>query len=329
MLEYFDKLIEANKVYLTLMKSKINKEYEIDIRTLNMQSHSLILYADLYNALHNKQRTPILIHSIYRDFIEEFYEIDKPKTETNYVYDENNELKDEIKIQTGLEITPSMMETELIKEYGKEQLDIFKRLYEISNYKSINDIENEYRILANQIINKYKDVYSFDINYYNFSFDSLTKALNASEQKRRYIVDKEINNYETFIELVNNNEKAVIYIDDGTQLLEDTYKFISIFNRNRDELTRDVIKELKRAQPDDVLTEIVDSKFSDIKKKITIILSIGNDFLFFENIKTHQVQTNQMHRVFVEMSFIFFMISAVQLIVISNDRRKSIHYRRH
>jgi len=267
MLEYFDKLIEANKVYLTLMKSKINKEYEINIRILEIQAHSLILYADLYNALHNKPRTPILMHNIYRDFIEEFYEIDNPKTETNYVYDGNDELKDEIKIQTGLELTPSMMETELLQEYGKEQLDIFKRLYEISNYNSVNGIENEYRILANQIIDKYKDVYRFDINYYNSSFDSLTEALNASEEKRRYIVNKEIHNYETFIELVNNNEKVINYIDDGTQLLEDTYKFISIFNENRDALTKDVIEELKRAQPDYILTEIVDSKFSDIKKK--------------------------------------------------------------
>ena len=267
MLEYFDKLIEANKVYLTLMKSKIKKEYEINIRILEIQSRSLILYADLYNALHGKRSALISIHSIYRDFIEKFYETDKPKTETNYVYDENDELKDEIKIETGLDMTTSMMETELIQEYGEEQLDIFKRLYEISNYKSTDGIENEYRILANQIINKYKDVYSFDIDYYNFSFDSLTEALNASEEKRRYIVDKEINNYETFIELVNNKEVAGIYTDDDTQLLEDTYKFISIFNRNRDELTRDVIEELKRIQPDYILTEIVDSKFSDIKKK--------------------------------------------------------------
>lgn len=267
MLEYFDKLIEANKVYLTLMKSKINKEYEIDIRTLEAQARSLILYADLYNALHNKQHTLISIYDIYRDFIEKFYETDKPKTETDYIYDENGKLKDEIKIQTGFELTPSMMEDELIKEYGKEQLDIFKRLYEISNYKSLEGIENEYRILANQIINKYKEVYSFDINYYNSSFDSLTEALNVSEKKRRYIVNKEIRNYETFIELVNNKDEEAIYIDDGTQLLEDTYKFISIFNEYRDALTKDVIEELKRAQPDYILTKIIDSKFSDIKKK--------------------------------------------------------------
>lgn len=59
---------------------------------------------------------------------------------------------------------------------------------------------------------------------------------------------------------------------------------------------------------------------TNLQEKIAVMLTTGVDFTFFENIKAHEVEPDEVHSVLIEMHVVFFRVALAKLCVLTDDR---------
>lgn len=72
----------------------------------------------------------------------------------------------------------------------------------------------------------------------------------------------------------------------------------------------------------------LESTSTNVEQELTVLAAIGVDLTGLQNIKTHHIQTNQVHCVLVQMCAVLLVVPVVQLVIAGDNRGQRVQERR-